>query len=514
MFSNLRKTSVLLVFFLILPFVFAEQTSFPGVYRYKLANGLELFVAENDSAPLAYIEIAVRAGAVTQNPQTAGLFHLYEHMLFKGNEKYGDQIEFTKAANRMGAIGQNGSTGVDRVNYYFTVPSSLVKRGIEFWSYALRTPKLDERELENEKAVVLSEINADFTDPSHIRVAALSKNLFPDGAWRLDPGGSAEVVRSATVADLKDIQHKFYIPANSAVFVGGNVNHEEIFEMVNEIFGDWQNPSAAVPFAAPPSKEPVSRDKKLVMVNPGNSDNMIQIGYYLRGPDGETDEYDTYAADVWSSIVQNPRSTFAKTLVSNEQLSIPESDYVGASYTTRRASGIIGFYATMMFDFLPSAGAAPDTNYGFGSFDIISARPAASTPVDKTDGFLSVLKNQAIPDMARKEALFADIPASLVLRQLADSRIYDLESAKSILGSISYFWSACSSDYFFSYDQNVAQTSEDDVISFVQKYITGKKGILLVSVSPAVWSQYKQVFKGHGYEEITAENAFWQKQQH
>ena len=124
MFTNLKKTISLIVFTSVLAFVFSESTNIPGLYRYKLDNGLELFVAENNSAPLAYIEIAVRAGAVTQTPQNAGLFHLYEHMMFKGNEKYADQDAFTNAANEMGRIDENGTTGVDRVNYYFTIPAS------------------------------------------------------------------------------------------------------------------------------------------------------------------------------------------------------------------------------------------------------------------------------------------------------------------------------------------------------------------------------------------------------
>ena len=232
MFTNLKKTISLIVFTSVLAFVFSESTNIPGLYRYKLDNGLELFVAENNSAPLAYIEIAVRAGAVTQTPQNAGLFHLYEHMMFKGNEKYADQNAFTNAANEMGRIDENGTTGVDRVNYYFTIPASLVRRGLEFWSYAIRTPKLDETELENEKAVVLSEINADFTDPSHIRSAALFKTMFPKSPWRLSPSGDPAVIKSATPENLREIQNNYYIPSNSAIFVGGDVEHDEVFQYV------------------------------------------------------------------------------------------------------------------------------------------------------------------------------------------------------------------------------------------------------------------------------------------
>ena len=292
MFFKLKK-SVFLLAFSFAFFAFAESTNFPGLYRYKLDNGLELFVAENDSAPLAYIEIAVRAGAVTQTPENAGLFHLYEHMLFKGNARYENQDAFTEAANTMGQIDQNGSTGLDRVNYFFTIPSSLVRDGLEFWSYAVRTPKLEQQELENEKSVVLAEINADFTDPAHIRGAALYRTMFPASPWRVDVSGSPEVIQNASVESLREIQNKYYIPKNSAIFVGGNVNHDEVYGYVKEIYSDWQNPAEETAFEKPEGKFPLSSDKKLVFVNSGSSDNMIQASYYLRGPDGETDFEDT-----------------------------------------------------------------------------------------------------------------------------------------------------------------------------------------------------------------------------
>ena len=68
-------------------FSFAEKTTVPNLYEFTLNNGLELFVLEDDSAPLAYIEIAVKCGGIHQTKENAGLFHLYEHMMFKGNKK-------------------------------------------------------------------------------------------------------------------------------------------------------------------------------------------------------------------------------------------------------------------------------------------------------------------------------------------------------------------------------------------------------------------------------------------
>lgn len=494
-------------------FLVAQSTSVPFLYRYKLDNGFELFVAENDSAPLVYIEIAVRAGAVTQTPKNAGLFHLYEHMMFKGNEKYPDQAAFTDAANQMGQINQNGTTGVDRVNYYFTIPSSLVRRGLEFWSYAIRTPKLDEQELENEKSVVLAEINANFTDPAHIRMASIFKTMFKN-PWCLDSGGNPSVVKNASVESLREIQKNYYTPANSAIFVGGDVNHEEVFQYVIEIFSDWKNPEEPVTLDKAEIRNRFTRDKKLVFVNPGSSDVMVNAAYYLAGPDGETDAEDTYPADVWTNLVNSPDGIFARTFISEQALGIPESDYVGATYPTRRRSGMLTFYASML-DAAQGPAAVPeveDENYGIGSIDVVKEPVAEGklNPAEKGDLFLSVLKKKAFPAMADKKLFFKERGTDFVIRQLEDSKIYDGESAEGILKSLSFFWSACGSDYFFSYDENIAKVSEDDVSAFIQKYMLNKNGTLVVTVSPEIWQKHKKDFENHGYEQITKETAFWQ----
>ena len=61
-----------------------------------------------------------------------------------------------------------------------------------------------------------------------------------------------------------------------------------------------------------------------------------------------------------------------------------------------------------------------------------------------------MFKSRAVPAMAKKSVFFKDKGISFVIQQLEDARIYELESAQSVLESLSYFWSTCGSDYFFS----------------------------------------------------------------
>ena len=88
--------------FLLNSFLFAEKTPFDNLFQEKLENGLEVFVLENHTVPLVYVEIAVKCGAFTQEKETAGLFHLYEHLMFKGNSKYKSAQEVKQGIKRFG----------------------------------------------------------------------------------------------------------------------------------------------------------------------------------------------------------------------------------------------------------------------------------------------------------------------------------------------------------------------------------------------------------------------------
>ena len=457
------------------------ETGMDGLFRKTLPNGLEVFVMENDSAPLAYVEIAVRAGGVSQTPENAGLFHLYEHMMFKGNSRYKDQKSFMAAMNALGVGEWNGSTGVDRVNYYFTVPSDKVRDGMEFWSLAVRSPNMDEGELEREKEVVLSEIRGNFTSPSRIAFAAASRKLFPSCPWKVDSGGNPHAVENATVAQMREIQRNFYVPENSAVFVGGDVSHEEIFRFAEEIFGGWKRSARPeADFAVPPKKVSDSV-VRLVYPNDSASDSFFSVQYLLRGPDGQCDADDTYAADVWAEIVGNPDGLFKNMLVSNKKLSLPDSDYVGAGYLTQRASGRIYFSAYMKND---------------------------GSPVEKAGEFLRAVTVDAAGAMCSPSSGFASGIGD-VERRLSDSRVYEFESAEGVLSGLSSNFASCGADYFFGYDSRMRSVTEDDIRSFVSSYIAGKNGVLFVSVSPAVFARYEKEFLDGGFEVVTAENAFW-----
>ena len=117
---------------LLLPLqILSAQSAQNQVGHMVLPNGLEVFVAENHSVPLVTVCVAFRGGASAQTPETAGLFHLYEHMMFAGNAKFPTKESFNAALNSMGTTAWNGATGTEYINYYITVPSEKTEAAVE-----------------------------------------------------------------------------------------------------------------------------------------------------------------------------------------------------------------------------------------------------------------------------------------------------------------------------------------------------------------------------------------------
>ena len=465
---------------------FAEKTPVENLYEYKLDNGLELFVMENHAAPLAYIEIAVKAGGRAQTAENAGLFHLYEHMMFKGNTKYRDAASVQRAINDMGVANWNGSTDLEHVNYYFTVPSDLLYKGLEFWSYAVREPLLNAAELEGEKKVVLSEVEGSIADSNRIYSDSVMKLMFPDAPWRLDPSGAGNTVRNATVADLQKIQATYYIPNNAALFVGGDVDAEDVYKKVQALYGDWKR--GADPWAKPNAQqnpEPFTNVELRVMPFDKCSPQIAQISVEFRGPDTAFDEKSTYAADVLGYLFQDPDGLYKKTLLSAQSLGIPDPNYAWEGYVTRRESGVINFGAVVLSpeQFLPQ----------------------------RTKLFVNMIQNDIVGKILSDKNVFSDAQYKTVKQSAFDDRIIEAETASGFLRSLRFWWIAASDDYYYNYNENMSNVGWNEIVAFLNKYVAGKNPLVTVLVNPDVYEATKASFEAEGFKTITADDAFWWK---
>lgn len=464
--------------------LYAEKTPIEHLYSYKLDNGLSVFVAENHSAPLVYIEVTVRAGSIAQTPENAGLFHLYEHMMFKGNAKYRNSQAMQTALKNMGVSDWNGTTSVDRVNYFITVPVDQFENGLEFWSYAIREPLMVPKEFEDEKKVVISEIQGGYSQPSEQLYYFTVKNLFPEAPWTFDAGGPVDVVQNATIQQLRDIQHKYYIPENSAVLVGGDVNPDEAYQLVKKVFGDWKGGEDPWKESAKPyDKNPLSAPLYCVIPYDELSPEYLQVILSYRGPDADFDTKDTYTADVLSKILADPNGAYVNTLLKNKKLQIPNAQYIGAGYQTMRHHGMISLSGVML-------------------------APAENLP-GRAKEFYEAVTKKALPAVEKDKSLESEQKRKLLSQSIKDARAWDTESAENLLSLLSYYWTYAPKDYFMSYDENLLKVEKKDLTPYLETYIYNRNPVIRVIVNPQIYEKTKKEFDDAGFIQISAENAFW-----
>jgi zinc protease len=103
--------------------------------KYVLDNGLTLIVHEDHKAPVVAVNIWYHVGSKDERPGRTGFAHLFEHLMFNGSENYRD--DYFKVMESSGATKLNGTTWLDRTNYFQNVPTSALD--MTLWMESDRT---------------------------------------------------------------------------------------------------------------------------------------------------------------------------------------------------------------------------------------------------------------------------------------------------------------------------------------------------------------------------------------
>jgi zinc protease len=471
----------LLISGLLLFSISAESTNIPGLHRYQLDNGMEVFIFENHAVPLVKIQITFRCGAIAQTAKTAGLFHLYEHMLFKGNKVFKTDSDFQAAMKEIGVTSWNGGTATEAVEYHFTVPADKLAKGVAFWANAVRYPLFKKDELATEKQVVINEIRGGHNDPGRIYEGAMTKAFYYRYPWRRDVSGPEENIRNATRAQLLDIQKHYYIPNNAALFIGGDVDPEAALEVVKTYFSDWKAGPDPWEFELP-AHPFLTKDISLVYPSPPMYQGLMSVDMRLRGPDVLADPHDTYAADVWLMLLEDPNGKF-KNDIYKKVKGIYKKEYIDASYFTQRDGAVIYFRTYLVVD--PAGNSA----------EHVEAFKAAVL-----DEMKKILDD---PDYFSKQDF------DLVKTRLEDKQLLDMQTADQLISSLAFWWSSADTDYYLHYIANMKKITIDDVKAYIRKYISGRHILTGVQMNPGDYQKEKGRFSKDGYTEIKKENAFW-----
>src|ERR1700743_1455141 len=414
-----------------------------GYFWKKLPNGLEVIVIENSKVPLATIEIAVKNGAYTEGPEYSGLSHLFEHMFFKANRDYPTQEKLLKRTQELGAI-WNVTTGVERVNYFFTFDRDSLKAGLKFLNAAIRFPIYREEDMQKERPVVDGEFQRAESNPNWQLWYNVQKHLWGDLITRKIAIGIHEVINTATPEKMMVIKNKYYFPNNSLLTICGDVKHEDAFAMAESIFGDWES-SGFDPIQKYPIPPFKPLDKSEYFVKESTIAQTPNMQFSWQGPSYLTDSASTVAADVFSTILALNSSKLQQALVDKGL-----------------ASGVSVSYQTCKY---------------VGPIDIF-VQPNPNKLKECYTELMNQVSQFANPDYYTDEQL--NDAKAILLR----NDIHSKEKPSTLPSQVSFDWCSTSLNYYTDTESNYQKVTREDIARYVKKYITGKPMVAGMIISP------------------------------
>ena len=232
--------------------------------KFTLDNGLTVLVHEDRKAPIVAVSIWYGVGSKNEPKGKTGYAHLFEHIMFNGSENApGDYFEYTK---KIGATDLNGTTWLDRTNYFQTVPTTALESALFLESdrmgYLLNA--VTKEKLDNQIGVVSNEKRQGDNQPFGLVSYKQSGTLFPVGhPYHHSTIGSLEDLSAASLDDMKNWFIDHYGPNNAILVLAGDINAAQAKPLVEKWFGKIKRGKDVAPVNAPvPTLE---KDIKIVM---------------------------------------------------------------------------------------------------------------------------------------------------------------------------------------------------------------------------------------------------------
>ena len=251
---------------------------------YTLDNGLKVYMSVNKEQPRLQTMIAVRVGSKNDPAETTGLAHYFEHLMFKGTDKFGtqnyeaekpllDEIEqlfevyrvttdeaerkalyakidsvsqeaskyaipneYDKLMQAIGASGTNAWTSYDETNYVENIPSNQIENWAKIQSERFANATI--RGFHTELETVYEEYNMGLTRDNGKLFDKVMAMIFPDHPYGTQTTiGAGEHLKNPSITNIKNYYKTYYVPNNMAICMAGDFDPDEAIKIVDKYFG-------------------------------------------------------------------------------------------------------------------------------------------------------------------------------------------------------------------------------------------------------------------------------------
>ncbi len=400
-----------------------------GISEYTLnANGLQVLVLPEHSAPVATFMVTYRVGSRNEVTGTTGATHLLEHLMFKGtpnfNREKGNSVD--QLLERVGAQ-YNATTWLDRTNYYANLGKDHLEAYIAIESDRMRNLWLRESDRRPEMTVVRNEFEIGENNPIQALDKEINAAAFVAHPYHHSTIGWRSDIENVSIEKLKEFYDTFYWPDNATVTIIGDIQPANALALVKEYYGAI--PKSPEPIPQLYTEEPAQSGPRRVVVKRAGQLGVVGIAYKTpaaRHPDMP-------ALQVLGTILTSGKNSRLYRALTDKNL-------------TTSASADVGFFHD------PSL----TTIYA-------SLAPGAShEEVEKI--------TLAELDRVKKDGV-SDIEVASAISQLIASSAYARDGAFAVASTLNEYISSGDWTLYTTLDDAIKQVTPDDVKRVANTYL-------------------------------------------
>jgi zinc protease len=295
------------------------------IETFHLDNGLFVTLSEDHTAPIVAVNLWYHVGSANEREGRTGFAHLFEHMLFQGSAHVGSNEHFELIQRAGGTL--NGSTWLERTNYFETVPSNEL--ALALWLEADRMgellPAMTQEKLDTQRDVVKNERRwAVDNQPYGTMLEKLQELVFPPShPFHHSLIGSMEDLSAASLDDVAQFFATYYTPDNAVLSIAGDFDPSNARSLVEDYFGPIPRGKGKPPL--PPMTLPPVFGKSLREVVPDDV-SLPRLFMAFRAPVFGSEDY--YAASVCSALLgMRKGSRLHRSLVRERQVAAEASAF-------------------------------------------------------------------------------------------------------------------------------------------------------------------------------------------
>ena len=250
-----------------------------GIAQYQLDNGVDVLLFPDASKETVTVNMTIFVGSRHEGYGEAGMAHLLEHMLFKGTPMHPDIPKVLK--DRGAGNSMNGTTWMDRTNYYETLPASgdNLEFAIRLEADRLVNSNIKGEDLESEMTVVRNEFERGENSPIRVLMQRIQSAAYDWHNYGQSTIGNRSDIERVPVVKLRQFYKKFYRPDNVMVIVAGKFDPDQALSHLQNYFGALKKPET--PIDPTYTTEPAQDGERTVTLRRVGEVQLVGSAYHI-----------------------------------------------------------------------------------------------------------------------------------------------------------------------------------------------------------------------------------------